>query len=52
MDFIQNTTTFEEVVNSLTNNIDEIWYKYSKKVNITKHSKAWWDYNCYKDLNI
>ena len=41
MDSILNSTTLEEVVNSFAISIDSIWYKHSKKVNITKHSKAW-----------
>ena len=32
-------------------NIKNIWLKHSKNINITKYSKAWWDNNCYKDLN-
>ena len=30
--------------------MEKIWYKYSKIVNITKYSKAWWDENCHRDL--
>ena len=51
IDLILDSNTLEKIVNSLTTNIDNIWHKYSKKVNITKHSKAWWDNNCQKDLN-
>ena len=49
---IQNITTLEEVVHSLTNNTNRIWYKYSKKVNITKDFKAWWNDNCHRNLDI
>ena len=35
------TNMFKGIVNSLTTNIDDIWYKHSRKVNITKHFKAW-----------
>jgi len=52
IDFILDNITLEEDVNSLAINIDSIWYKHSKKVNIMKHSKAWWNNNCQKDLNI
>ena len=51
-DFILNSNILKEIVNSLAINVDSIWYKHSKKVNITKHSKAWWDDNCWRDLNI
>ena len=50
-DLIFDSNILEEIVNSLTINVDNIWHKYSKKVNITKHCKAWWDNNCQKDLN-
>ena len=50
-DAIQSTIALEEIIHLLTNNIKRIWYKYSKKVNITKHSKAWWDNNYRRDLN-
>jgi len=30
--------------------IERIWYKHLKVVNITKHSKDWWDENCHRDL--
>jgi len=36
----------------LGDNIERIWYKHSKNVNITKHSKAWWNDNCHRDFNI
>jgi len=50
-DAIQNTVALEDIVHLLTNNIQRIWYKYSKKVNITKYSKAWWDNTCHRDLD-
>ena len=31
---------------------EEIWYKHSKYINITKHSKAWWNEECNRDLVI
>ena len=51
-DSILDSTTLEEVVNSFTIDVDSIWCKHSKKVNIMKHSKAWWDNNCQKDLDM
>jgi len=35
----------------LATNIDSTWLRYSKNVNTTKHSKAWWDEDYCKDLN-
>ena len=52
MDFILDNNTLEEIINSLVINVNNIWYKHSKKVNIMKHSKVWWDDNCQRDLNM
>jgi len=38
------------VIQKITYNIKRIWHKYSKVVNITKQSKAWWDHKCHTDL--
>ena len=35
----------------LGDNIERIQYKHFKNVNITKHSKAWWNNNYYRDFN-
>ena len=45
-DSILNSSALEEIVNSFATNINSLWYKHSKKVNITRHSKAWWNNNC------
>ena len=29
---------------------EKLWHKYSKHVNITKHSKVWWNEKCNKNL--
>jgi len=44
-DSILDSNTFKGIVNSFTTNVDNIWHKHSRKVNITKHSKAWWNDN-------
>ena len=44
--------TLETIVQSLADNIDKIWQKHSKVVNITKHSKVWWDDNYSRDLDM
>ena len=51
MSSIHNIEALEIVVQTLAINIKNIWLKYSKNVNITKHFKAWWDDDCHKDLN-
>ena len=47
---IQSKEVFEQIVQLFTSNTKRIWYKYSKVVNITKHSKNWWDKNCHRDF--
>jgi len=41
MSSIQSIETLENIIQILATNIDNTWHKYSKNVNITKHSKAW-----------
>ena len=48
---IYNIEALENIVQILATNIENIWLKHSKNVNITKYSKVWWDNNCCKDLN-
>ena len=43
---IQDTESLEEVVQHLATNIKDIWFKYLKTVNITRHFKAWWNKDC------
>ena len=40
----------ENAVNSFITTIERAWEKNSKIVNISKHSKSWWDMNCSRDL--
>jgi len=49
---IQSIKALKNIVQMLAININNTWYKYSKNVNITKHSKVWWNENCHKDLNM
>jgi len=38
------------VIQKFTSISDELWIKYSKHVNITKYSKAWWNEEYSRDL--
>jgi len=41
MSSIQSIEGLKNIVQMLAINIDNTWYKYSKNINITKHSKVW-----------
>ena len=41
MEHIASKEDLEQVVQEFTHNTDEIWFKHSKIVNDTKHSKLW-----------
>jgi len=43
---LSNKALLELAVQEFTNKSDVIWYKFSKCINITKYSKAWWNKNC------
>ena len=47
---LSNVEQLENVILSLANLMERIWVKNLKSVNITKHSKSWWDVNCNRDL--
>jgi len=49
-DDILDVNFLENIVQSLAHNIERIWAKNSKIINITKYSKSWWDTNCDRDL--
>ena len=48
---IQSIEALENIVQVLVFNINSIWFKYSKCINITKHSKSWWNKDCCTDIN-
>ena len=48
---IHNIEALENIIQMLAINIENIWLKHFKKVNITKHSKVWWNNNCHNNLN-
>ena len=47
---ISNIDELEEVVLKFADIINRAWFKYSKLVRITKHSKSWWNDKCSQDL--
>ena len=47
---IQSKEVLKLVVQSFASHTNRIWYKHLKIINITKHSKEWWDENCQRDL--
>ena len=47
---IPSKEVLKQIVQTFANNINRIWYKYSKIVNITQYFKTWWNKNCHKDL--
>ena len=49
---ISNIESLEIDVLNLTCLMERTWEKHSKIVNITKHSKSWWNDNCKYDLDI
>ena len=51
MENIQSKEVLEHIVQTFTECTEQIWYKNSKIINITKYSKAWWDENCHRDLD-
>ena len=50
MENILNKEILKWIVQKFTNNIEQFWYKHSKIVNITKHSKLWWNEECQREL--
>ena len=43
---MSNQESLEQVVNVLVSRIDQAWNTNTRRVNIMKHSKKWWDENC------
>jgi len=41
IEHISSKETLEQTVQEFAKNTDKIWFKHSKIVNITKHSKSW-----------
>ena len=47
---ISDKEILEQILQIFANDIDRLWFKYSKVINITKYSKVWWNNNCYRNL--
>ena len=43
---LTNQESLEEVVNLFASKIKQAWNANARKVNITKHSKKWWNEDC------
>ena len=41
--YIDNKEDLENDVQEFANNTNNIWFKHSKLVNITRYSKLWWN---------
>ena len=50
MSNVLDIPNLERVVNDFANIINNAWTKNSKIINITKHTKSWWDNKYNKDL--
>ena len=50
MENIQSKEVFEQIIQLFASDIKRIWYQHLKVVNITKHSKDWWNKNCHRDF--
>jgi len=46
-----NHESLEQVVNSLAARVEQAWNANARRVNITKHSKKWWNEDCNHSLN-
>ena len=47
---LSNVDCFNKVILDFVSLMERIWIKNSKIINITKHSKSWWNVNCSRDL--
>ena len=47
---LSNVISLKNVIYAFACSMERIWEKNLKIVNITKHSKSWWDMNYRRDL--
>jgi len=50
MSNILDLSSLDNLVNSLTQEVENAWDKHSKMVRIMKHSKSWWNDKCSHNL--
>ena len=50
MSNLLDISSLDRAVNEFANAVESTWEKNSKVINITKHSKSWWDKNCSRNL--
>jgi len=50
MSNMSDIPSLEKIVGNFADIVAESWEKYAKNVNVTKHSKSWWDKNCSRAL--
>jgi len=48
---ISDINYLESIICEFASLMENIWVKNLKVVNITKHSKSWWNTNCSRDLD-
>ena len=48
--FILDITSLDQTINDFTKVVEIAWEKNVKTINITKHSKSWWDDSCSRNL--
>jgi len=48
---IVNSLCLNSIVNKFANAVKNAWTKNSKIINITVHSKSWWNTKCSNDLD-
>jgi len=47
---IEAIKDLKHIVQTFADCMEKIWNKHSRIVNITKHSKVWWDEDCCRSL--
>jgi len=50
MSNLSDIPSLKKIIGNFTDIVAESWKKYAKNINITKHSKSWWNKNCSRAL--